>query len=59
MWRQFLFWAMAGPKYFQRFALLWLILMGVFFYAFLNEATDRSPNLPQPPRSPAASTAQR
>lgn len=44
MWGQFLFWAMAGPKQLQRFLLLWLILIGVFFYALVEESSDRQPD---------------
>lgn len=59
MWQQFLFWALAGPKHLRRFLLLWLVLMGVVFYAFVHEGFDSSPDPAGPPRPPAASPAGR
>lgn len=59
MWRQLLFWAMVGPKHFQRFLLLWLVLMGFFFYAFIHEAFDRSAQRALAPRPPVPSASSR
>ena len=57
MWRQMLFWAMLGPKYLQRFLLLWLVLMGIVFYVFVHEAFDGSTRHALPPRQPVRSAA--
>jgi hypothetical protein len=43
MWKQLLFWGIAGPKHLRRFALLWFTLMAVFLYAFVHDAFDRTP----------------
>jgi len=59
MLRQMLFWALAGPKHLQRFLLLWLILMGLFFYAFVHEAFDGSPGRAIPAGPPAPSAVNR
>jgi hypothetical protein len=59
MLRQMLFWAVAGPKHLQRFLLLWLVLMGFFFYAFVHESFDGSAGRAIPPGSPAPSSARR
>ena len=53
MRKQLLFWAVAGPKYLQRFLLLWLVLMGLFVYAFVHEAFDGQAQRPLPPRPPS------
>jgi hypothetical protein len=54
-----LFWAMLGPKYLQRFLLLWLALMGIVFYAFVHEAFDGSTQRTLPPRQPVGSAENR
>jgi hypothetical protein len=59
MWRQLLFWAIAGPRYLQRFVLLWLVLMGIFFYAFVHDAFDGSPQRTPPSHLTTAPTGGR
>jgi hypothetical protein len=59
MWGQFLFWAVAGPKHLQRFVLLWLVLMVVFFYAFVHESFDGSSEAARLPHPPTPSSAPR
>ena len=59
MLRQMLFWALAGPKHLQRFLLLWLILMGLFLYAFVHEAFDGSEGRAIRPAPPAPSATDR
>ena len=54
MWKQLLFWAAAGPKHFQRFVLFWLVLMALFFFAFVHEAFDGSSQAAPLPRPPAS-----
>jgi hypothetical protein len=54
MWRQLLFWAMVGPRHFQRFLLLWLVLIGFFFYAFVHEAFEGVTQRTLRPRPPMA-----
>jgi hypothetical protein len=56
MLQQFLFWALAGPKYVRRFVLLWLVLIGLVFYAFVNEAFDGSSAAMPSSRQPAPSS---
>ena len=53
MRKQLLFWAVVGPKHLQRFLLLWLVLMGLFFYAFVHEAFDGQAQQLLPPRPPS------
>lgn len=43
MWKQFLFWTIAGPKHLRRFLLLWLVLMGLCFYAFVQDTSSSVP----------------
>jgi hypothetical protein len=59
MWMQMLFWAMVGPKYLQRFLLLWLLLIGIIFYAFVHETFDGSTQRPLPSHQPVRSAANR
>ena len=59
MWRQLLFWTIVGPKQFQRFLLLWLVLMGFFFYAFVHQAFDGSEQSAVPPHRPLPSASNR
>lgn len=42
MWKQMLFWAALGPKHLRGFLLLWLVLMGIVFYALVQDAFDGS-----------------
>jgi hypothetical protein len=59
MLRQLLFWAMVGPKHVRRFLLLWLVLMGVFVYAFVHESVDSSTKQALPISTPAPRVSNR
>jgi hypothetical protein len=59
MWRQLLFWTIVGPKHLRRFLLLWLALMGFFFYAFIHEGFDGSVQRALPPHRPLPSASNR
>jgi hypothetical protein len=59
MWKHMLFWAMVGPKHLQRFLLLWLVIMGLTFYAFVHDAFDGSAGRAIPPGPPAPSDVHR
>lgn len=55
MWNQFIFWAIMGPKHLRRFILMWLVLIGFVFCAFVEGALDGSSNRLPPPRMPPRS----
>jgi hypothetical protein len=59
MWRQILFWAVAGPKHLQRFLLVWVLLLGLFFYAFVHDAFDGPRHRTSPPPPPGPITTRR
>jgi hypothetical protein len=53
MWNQLSFWALMGPKHLRRFVLILLVVMGVVFYAFVQDAFDGESSRPHPPRMPS------
>jgi hypothetical protein len=52
MWNQLIFWAIMGPKHLRRFILISLLLMGIVFFAFVEDAFDGSSNRLPAPRMP-------
>ena len=59
MWRQFIFWGMVGPKHLQRFVLLWLVVLGIVFYAFVHDSFDGKEAAGRLPHPPVPSSAHR